>query len=333
MSDSPFLSPPFDLIKKKIFALDDSSDIVNDMPSYSNQNMSQDYNDVEGQNEEKTQEETDQKKYSKVNEKSQNLNQVNGKLFPIEESISPSINKNSLSSKNNNNFFLNHKRDNESKKESNSNKNINGLNQSKTGKNTKKGRLTKNSGKEGKHNKFANDNMMKKSINLSFKTKIDNLNKDCKKYIDIDEELKAKLNKDDKMFLYIKNEFTKQNTKEMMEKNIGEIISEKKIYKNYKNKDEDYNKQSINLIYKISDKGNKEFKKLADFLKTPYRKFWIRFNRFKNNEIDGNNDYLDEVVKMYNEYVENKFNKKKEEKYYYALTNLQINMCKIFDIK
>ena len=333
MSDSLYHSPPFDFIKNKIFALDDSSDIVSDMPSYNNQNMPQDYNDVEGQNEEKTQEETPQKKYSEVNEKSKNLNQVNGNLFPIAESFSPSIIKNSLSSKNNTNSLLNQKRGNESKNQSNSNKNINGLNQSKTGENKKKGRLTNNSGKEGKHNKFSSDNMIKKSINLSFKTKIDNLNKDCKKYIDIDEELKAKLNKDDKMFLYIKNEFTKQNTKEMMEKNIGEIISEKKIYKNYKNKDEDYNKQSINLIYKISDKGNKEFKKLADFLKTPYRKFWIRFNRFKNYEIDGNNDYLDEVVKMYNEYVKKKFNKKGEKKYYDALINLQKNMCKIFDIK
>ena len=84
------------------------------------------------------------------------------------------------------------------------------------------------------------------------------------------------------------------------------------------------------MIYKISDEGNKEFKKFANFFKTPYKKFWIRF---KNGQIDENNQYLDEVVKMYNEYVENKFNQKGEEKYYYALTNLQINMCKIFDIK
>ena len=83
------------------------------------------------------------------------------------------------------------------------------------------------------------------------------------------------------------------------------------------------------MIYKISDEGNKEFKKFANFFKTPYKKFWIRF---KNGQIDENNQYLDEVVKMYNKYVENKF-KEDEEKYYYALINLQKNMCKIFDIK
>ena len=240
MSDSLYHSPPFDFIKNKIFALDDSSDIVNDMPSYSDQNMSQDYNDVEGQNEENTQEETDQKKYSKVNEKSKKLNEVNDNLvLPIAESISPLINKNSLSSKNNTNSLLNQKRGNESKNQSNSNKNINGLNQSKAGENKKKGRLTKNSGKEGKHNKFSSDNMIKKSINSSLKIMIDASNKISKKK-EIYKELKAILNKYDKIFLNIKNEFTKENTKEMMEKSIGEIIYEKKIYKNYKNKDENY---------------------------------------------------------------------------------------------
>ena len=323
-SNFPYFSFSPDYITNNHINLNDSFDNVNDMPSDSNQNIPQDYNGIEGQNEEETKEKSDQKK-----------NRVNGKLFPqIDESNSSSINKKCLSSENNTNSYLNKKRKKKkSKKKSNSNKNINGLNQSKNVENTKKGRLKKNSGKEGKHNKFSYDNLTKKSINSSLKIMINTLNIYFKKIKDLDEELKAKLNKYDRMFLNIKNEFTKENTKEMMKKNIGEIFVEKKIYKNYKNKDENYNEQSINLIYKISEKGNKEFKKFVNFFNSPYGNFWKRLNKFKNSEIDGNNDYLDEVVKMYNEYVENKFNQKGEEKYYYALTNLQINMCKIFDIK
>ena len=130
---------------------------------------------------------------------------------------------------------------------------------------------------------------------------------------------------------------------------------ESKIYENYqrkgKNKDkyQDYNKNSINWIYD-KQKEIKELKRYIIFLQINYGHFWKGLNKYKNNNsnifsntkvfnieqkkynnLDDNNDYLDELVQEYINYINEKFNKEEEAEYNTNFKNLQMNICTLLD--
>ena len=140
-----------------------------------------------------------------------------------------------------------------------------------------------------------------------------------------------------------------------MKKKYETILIESKIYGNYQSKEEkeenykDYNKNSIIWIYDMQ-KEIKELERYIKFLQINYGDFWKGLNKYKNNNsnivsntkvfnierkkynnLDDNNDYLDEVVQEYINYINKKFNKKEEAEYNNKFKNLQMNMCTLLD--
>ena len=240
----------------------------------------------------------------------------------------------------------------------NQKENTNGRNLRESGINTNLGRKHKDCGKEGNHNKGTTDNMIKKSINFSHKFINKKLNKDLKKILGSCKAFKLKIKKDE-VFLKITTEFSKEYSKEkaknMMKKKYETILIESKIYGNYQRKGEnedkykDYNKNSINWIYDMK-KEIKELERYIKFLQINYGHFWKGLNNYKNNNsnivsntkvfnieqkkynnLDDNNDYLDEVVQEYINYINEKFNKEEEAEYNNKFKNLQMNMCTLLD--
>lgn len=172
--------------------------------------------------------------------------------------------------------------------------------------------------KPQKHNKFSNDNMLKRIKTLSINIIKNRLNSEIKSTNLL--ELK------DKELLQISQEekINKTYYINLLNSTFREIFSSNK-YKNRK----DYNKELINKIYEIyeRDKSGKDFigKKINDivnFLNKTYLEFWNGLTIFLNNnnisieETNENNEFFISLLENFNSEVFKDLNEKKETKDY-----------------
>ena len=172
-----------------------------------------------------------------------------------------------------------------------------------------------------KHTKFAFDNMMKTVKSSSINIIINILN------IKVNEIIKLKEIEQIK-FLKIKPD-TKNPTKkyylDLLQRTFKQIIGSN-VNNKYKNKDS-HNKEIIEKIYKIYEKGNyqKGIKDLVDFLNMKYIAFWDGLKNHMNqgdkkiisvNENKDNNIFLTSLIEGFIPKVDEFLNKKKEDENY-----------------
>jgi len=176
-----------------------------------------------------------------------------------------------------------------------------------------------------KHDKLSFDNMMKKVKNKSIEIIIDILN------IKVNEIIKSN-EIGPIQFLKIKSD-TENPTKEyyldLLQRTFRQIISSNvnKIYK----KKVGYNKEIIEKIYKIYEKGNYEkgIKELVDFLNMKYIDFWERLKIHMNqsdkniisvNEKKDSNIFLTSIIEEFMPKIDEFLNKEdKEDKENYKI--------------
>lgn len=171
------------------------------------------------------------------------------------------------------------------------------------------------------HTKFAFDNMMKTVKSSSIDIIINILN------IKVNEIIKLK-EIEQINFLKIKLD-TKNPTKkyylDLLQRTFRQIIGSN-VTNKYKNKD-NHNKEIIEKIYKIYEKGNyqKGIKDLVDFLNMKYIDFWDGLQNHMNqadkkiisvNENKDNNIFLASLIKGFIPKVDEFLNKKEEDENY-----------------
>ena len=156
------------------------------------------------------------------------------------------------------------------------------------------------------HDKFSFDNIVKKVKYLSINIIINNLNLILKDINIPKNELSPLKPSNPKKSIYV----------QLLESTLKDILSSEITSKSKYEKD--HNKELINKIYEIYEKGSndKKIKDLVNFLNMKYEDFWKELNN-NNNTINLNentNEFFSSLIKDFNHEVDDYLNNDKEKK-------------------